>query len=99
MRAASSLPLSSTEAAAAGVPLIHISPIPGCETRNFRFFADHGMSIPVRSPRRELRKAVETLCSPAAAAAMRQAQRDNLDRFSTARLCDLIEHTAGSSHE
>ena len=91
--------LSSTEAAAAGVPLIHISPIPGCETRNFRFFADHGMSIPVRSPRRELRKAVETLCSPAAADAMRQAQRDNLDRFSTARLCDLIEHTAGSSHE
>ena len=91
--------LSSTEAAAAGVPLIHISPIPGCETRNFRFFADHGMSVPVRSPRRELRKAVETLCSPAAADAMRQAQRDNLDRFSTARLCDLIEHTAGSSHE
>lgn len=91
--------LSSTEAAAAGVPLIHISPIPGCETHNFRFFADHGMSIPVRSPRRELRKAVETLCSPAAADAMRQAQRDNLDRFSTARLCDLIEHTAGSSHE
>ncbi len=91
--------LSSTEAAAAGVPLIHISPIPGCETRNFRFFADHGMSIPVRSPRRELRKAVETLCSPTAADAMRQAQRDNLDRFSTARLCDLIEHTAGSSHE
>lgn len=91
--------LSSTEAAATGVPLIHISPIPGCETRNFRFFADHGMSVPVRSPRRELRKAVETLCSPAAADAMRQAQRDNLDRFSTARLCDLIEHTAGSSHE
>lgn len=39
------LGLSSTEAAASGVPLIHISPIPGCETRNMDFFAENGMSI------------------------------------------------------
>ncbi len=38
--------LSSTEAAVAGLPLVHLSPIPGCETRNARFFAQRGLSIP-----------------------------------------------------
>ncbi len=38
--------LSSTEAAVAGVALAHLSPIPGCETRNARFFARLGLSIP-----------------------------------------------------
>ena len=36
--------LSSTEAAAKGIPLIHTAPIPGCETDNARFFHYHGMS-------------------------------------------------------
>lgn len=36
--------LSSTEAAVMGVPLIHVSPIPGCETYNACFFEKHGMS-------------------------------------------------------
>ena len=79
--------LSSTEAAAAGVPLIHISPIPGCESRNFRFFRDHGMSIAVKCLRRELLPAVEALRDPDTAARMRQAQHTALDRFSAARLC------------
>ena len=34
--------LSSTESAAAGVPLVHISPIPGCESRNAEFFCQGG---------------------------------------------------------
>ncbi|MCD7834124.1 MAG: hypothetical protein LUH00_09075 [Lachnospiraceae bacterium] len=37
--------LISTEAAVAGIPLIHVSPIPGCETKNRAFFAGHGMSV------------------------------------------------------
>lgn len=36
--------LSSTEAAAKGIPIIHTAPIPGCETDNARFFHYHGMS-------------------------------------------------------
>ncbi|MCK9302697.1 MAG: hypothetical protein PHU62_07480 [Bacteroidales bacterium] len=36
--------LSSTEAAAKGIPIIHTAPIPGCETRNALFFHYHGMS-------------------------------------------------------
>ena len=85
--------LSSTEAAAAGVPLIHISPIPGCESHNFRFFAERGMSIGVKHMKRELLPAVEAMRDPTVTSRMRQAQHAALDRFSTARLCGFIEET------
>lgn len=39
--------LSSTEAAVSGVALAHLSPIPGCETRNARFFAHLGLTVPM----------------------------------------------------
>ena len=83
--------LSSTEAAAAGVPLIHISPIPGCESHNFRFFAQRGMSIGVKHLRRELVPAVEAIRDPAVTAKMREARHNELNRFSTAQLCGFIE--------
>ena len=37
--------LSTTEAAVANVPLVHIHAIPGCETCNARYFSEHGMSL------------------------------------------------------
>ncbi len=37
--------LSSTEAVVAGVPLLHSAPIPGCETKNVRFFSQNGLSV------------------------------------------------------
>lgn len=37
--------LSTTEAAVANVPLVHIHAIPGCETCNAEFFSGHGMSF------------------------------------------------------
>ena len=37
--------ISSTEAAVKGIPMIHTSPIPGCETINSQFFSERGMSI------------------------------------------------------
>lgn len=37
--------LTSTEAVAAGVPLVHTNPIPGCEERNAAFFTARGMSV------------------------------------------------------
>jgi processive 1,2-diacylglycerol beta-glucosyltransferase len=36
--------LSSSEAAAKKIPIIHTAPIPGCETKNAEFFHYHGMS-------------------------------------------------------
>ena len=37
--------ISSTEAAVTNIPLIHIMPIPGCETKNAAFFSEKGMSL------------------------------------------------------
>lgn len=37
--------LTSTEAAVVGIPIVHTKPIPGCETKNRRFFRKNGMSV------------------------------------------------------
>ena len=37
--------LSTTEAAVANIPLVHIHAIPGCETCNAKYFSQHGMSL------------------------------------------------------
>lgn len=37
--------LSTTEAAVKNIPIIHTSPIPGCETLNAEYFSEHNMSI------------------------------------------------------
>ncbi|MCR4939328.1 MAG: hypothetical protein K5930_04365 [Treponemataceae bacterium] len=37
--------LSSTEALAKGVTIIHTTPIPGCETENVQFFTEHHLSV------------------------------------------------------
>lgn len=37
--------LTSTEAATAGCPMVHINPIPGCETANMNYFVRRGYSI------------------------------------------------------
>lgn len=36
--------LTSTEAAVKGIPIIHTTPIPGCETKNLEFFTSRGLS-------------------------------------------------------
>lgn len=53
--------LSSTETAVAQIPMIHITPIPGCETKNMKYFVRQGMSLGVKHPGRGLEKAMDRL--------------------------------------
>ncbi len=69
--------LSSTEAAVAGVPLVHIMTIPGCETKNAEFFASRGMSVRTKSIDGAAAAAVELAEDPERAEKMRRAQREN----------------------
>ncbi|MCI9149572.1 MAG: glycosyl transferase [Lachnospiraceae bacterium] len=46
--------LTSTEALVKGIPTIHTAPIPGCETRNARFFASHGLSYNGKTLREQI---------------------------------------------
>jgi len=54
--------LSSTEAAAKNIPMIHTAPIPGCETRNAEFFHYHGMSYSSKDIDEQIRQAMR-LCT------------------------------------
>lgn len=82
--------LSSTEAAVAGIPLIHISPIPGCETKNKDFFAGHKMGAAVENLEKELLPALEKLKDFAVCDEMRRAQERYVNHTATEELCDFI---------
>ena len=83
--------LSSTEAAVAQVPYIHMTPIPGCESKNVKYFSQTGMSIAVHHPRLELTKALKKLDKPENIEKMRAAQRTNIPQSARKCICDWLE--------
>lgn len=83
--------LSSTEAAVSGIPLIHISPIPGCEEKNMKFFASHGMSVAVGDRLDMLNFALSGIGSSACRDKMKQDQKLHIPRSATESICDLAE--------
>ena len=86
--------LSSTESAAAGVPLVHISPIPGCESRNAEFFAKEGIAVKVENAKTELLSAVERLSEPGNAEEMRKRQKAVINQNAAMDICKLLETVA-----
>ena len=54
--------LSSTEAAAKHIPIIHTSPIPGIESKNAYFFHHHGMSYSTTDVKEQVSRALR-LCN------------------------------------
>lgn len=79
--------ITSTEAAAYGIPLIHTSPIPGCETRNARFYASRNMSI--QAAPAQMSDAVERLSQADIANQMIQAQHGNINPNAAVDICDF----------
>ncbi|MCM1188784.1 MAG: glycosyltransferase [bacterium] len=67
--------LTSTEAVAAKVPLVHTHPIPGCETKNAAFFTGRGMSVSGRDEDRIVSEGLLLLESGALREEMRKAQQ------------------------
>lgn len=82
--------LSSTEAAVAGVPLIHVKTIPGCESYNAGFFFRKGLSIAVSSPRQAAEKTEFLLTHAEAGEEMRRAQRQQINPFAAKEIADRI---------
>lgn len=83
--------LSSTEAAAAGIPLIHISPIPGCEQRNAEYFLTHGMSLLAKAPKKELLPALYELQQDSRFREMLLAQKCGINPCAAETLCEFLE--------
>lgn len=80
--------LSSTEAAVAHTPLVHLLAFEGCETKNTAFFAARGLSLQARDATQAAACALHLIQNPEEAAAMQERQRreihpDAADRIVT----------------
>lgn len=89
--------LSSTEAAVCGVPVLHASAIPGCESFNAEYFRSHGMSIVCREPQEIAARAMAMLADGEGCARMVERQHELLDGRAAARICALAESMAAES--
>lgn len=83
--------LSSTEAAVCGVPILHASPIPGCESYNARYFSERGMSIYGDRTTAILHAVEEILTNESASAAMVECQKKHINPSAADDICDLAE--------
>ena len=81
--------LSTTEAAVMEVPLALLPPIPGCETRNRRFYTSEGMAEAVELNERDLQRVLDLLNTPAHWERMGENQRRVIPKDAAQRICDL----------
>lgn len=83
--------LSSTEAAVMGIPLIHLPPIPGCETKNARFFCVYGMNYPMAVTKPNIKKAVSIMGDASKCTEMILKQHEIIRSDSASCICTLAE--------
>ena len=86
--------LSSTEAAVVGTLLVHLPPIPGCETKNAEYFEANGMSIRAENLKEAASRAMLLLDDAAARDKMLHQQRLNIHANATEAICDLAQQMA-----
>lgn len=84
--------LSTTEAAVANVPLVHILAFSGCETKNAEFFSQRGMSIRADNAQAAVEAAWSLIRSPERAEQMRQAQRRHINPYAAR---DIVARVTG----
>ncbi len=82
--------LTSTEAAAKNLPIIHTEPIPGCETHNALFFHYHGMSYSTKDVAEQVRRAVSLCTSHQENQRMMEAQRKNINHNTCSDILMLL---------
>lgn len=82
--------LTTTEAAVVNIPLVHSSPIPGCETINAQFFEDKGMSVCAVNEQDAAHTALWLAADTQKAEAMKNAQRRNINARAAADICDYV---------
>lgn len=82
--------LTSTEAVAAKVPLVHTKPIPGCEDRNVAFFTEHGLSVSGETEDALIQNGLELLRDPAAQARMSECREKYGKPHAAEAVCEFI---------
>ena len=71
--------LSSTEAAVANIPLVHILAYSGCEAKNINFFTSREMSVRAKNAKTAVASAWELIHDKEKAERMRTMQRTNIN--------------------
>ncbi len=83
--------ITSTEGAVMGIPMIHMKPIPGCETRNRQLFTEHGMSVSARGVLAQAVKGVRLLNDPQRCRRRVEAQRRQAASDAAGAVVDFLE--------
>ena len=82
--------ISSSEAAAVGIPLVHTMAIPGCETKNAEFFESHGMSVNAPALDFAAKSAIDLINSPAESIKMIENQKSTIHSDAAERIVGKI---------
>ena len=87
--------LTSTEAAVANVPIVHVNAIPGCETCNAQYFSEAGMSLWAKSDGEAAAFAMALARDGKKAESMRAAQRRLVNPFAAEEIAHAVMQAAG----
>lgn len=82
--------LTTTEAAVLNVPLIHTSPIPGCETANAEFFQKRHMAIKTKSSEEAAKEALRLVNDPFLCNQIKEAQKNYINPNAARDIVDVI---------
>ncbi|MCI8332246.1 MAG: glycosyl transferase [Clostridiales bacterium] len=82
--------LSSTEAAALGIPLVHTKPIPGCETKNARFFSERGMSVLYKNSK-DIQRVLDLIADSSHRQTMINKQRQYINPHASKDICTFVQ--------
>lgn len=83
--------LSSTEALVKGIPIIHTSPIPGCESENAQFFTEHHLSLCANTALDAGRLAINLMENPFLRNQMEEAQKFFRSKNSAKAIVEYIK--------
>lgn len=91
--------ITSTEGAAMQVPMVHMKPIPGCETRNRQLFTEHGMSVSARGVLAQAVRGWRLLHNPERCRRMMAAQQAQIAADSADQIVTFLEEHIGGKTE
>lgn len=89
--------LTTTEAAVKGIPIIHTSPIPGCETKNLEFYTARGLSIAPPKFYSQIQASQDLLRNEKAQNEMRSAQNREIPKDAALRTYKLLRRNSLSN--
>ncbi len=88
--------LTSTEAAVKNVPLVHTRAIPGCETKNARFFSSRGASLFAEDPKEAAKAAARLAADESLRERIRRSQRAVIPKNAAESIVSFLLEKHGS---